>query len=106
MKLRSAASRSSAPQSTKANLPMIDERVAVRGSQRRPVPDALPAGVPDPNALLSVTVVLRRRTDELPKPGSARVSREEFAELYGADPDSIPLIEAFAAENDLTIGEV
>ena len=85
---------------------MIDERIAIRGSQRRPVPEALPAGVPDPNALLSVTVVLRRRTDELPKPGSVRVSREEFAESYGADPASIPLIEAFAADNDLTMGEV
>ncbi|MDQ1474486.1 MAG: kumamolisin [Bryobacterales bacterium] len=64
------------------------------------------AGTPDPNEPITATLMLRRRTEELPRPGSSRVTREEFADLYGANPDDIALVEQFAAENDLTVGEI
>jgi kumamolisin len=70
------------------------------------MPNAQPAGMPDPNAIITVTLVLRRLSDSLPAPGKKRVTREEFAEKYGADPADIPLIEKFAAENDLTVDDV
>ena len=84
---------------------MAIERVELRGSARKPVPDARVIGVPDPNERIIVTLTLRRRTDRVPEPGTKTVSREEFAKRYGADADDLPIIEQFAAENDLTIVE-
>src|ERR1017187_7549734 len=52
------------------------------------------------------TMVVRRRTKELPAPGSRPISRHQFAELYGADPADVEQIEQFAAEYDLTVGQV
>src|ERR1019366_1618885 len=83
-----------------------DERVALRGSERGTVPDSRVIGSPDPNEIIDVTVLLRRRAGELPPAGSARVSREEFAGLYGADPADVERIQEFAASNDLTVLEV
>src|SRR5579885_1962103 len=83
----------------------MQERVALRGSMRPQFPGSSVIGSPDPNQLITVTLVLRRRASDAPPLGSARVSREEFAQLYGADPADLKIIEAFAAENDLTIVE-
>jgi kumamolisin len=85
---------------------MPSERIALRGSERGPIPNSVLAGSPDPNGLIAVTVVLRRRGDDLPPPGTARVTHDEFAHLYGANPHDIPVIEQFAADNDLTVGEI
>lgn len=82
------------------------EKVVVRGSERLPLPASRLIGPADPNALLTVTVLLRRRTEEMPKPGTARVTREEFAAHFGADPASLEPIEQLARDNDLTIVEV
>jgi kumamolisin len=64
--------------------------VQLRGSARRPVPGARAAGPIDPDERVELTLVLRRR-NELP-PG--RVSREELAERYGADPDDVERVRA------------
>ena len=85
---------------------MSTERVAVRGSERIAPPDSNAIGVADPNDDVSVTIVVRRRTKELPAPGSRPISRHQFAELYGADPADVEQIEQFAAEYDLTVGQV
>ena len=85
---------------------MSTERVAVRGSERIAPPDSNVIGVADPNDDVSVTIVVRRRTKELPAPGSRPISRHQFAELYGADPADVEQIEQFAAEYDLTVGQV
>ena len=85
---------------------MSTERVAVRGSERIAPLDSNVIGVADPNAEVSVTIVVRRRTEELPAPGSRPIARHKFAELYGADPADVEQIEQFAAEYDLTVGEV
>ena len=84
---------------------MADERVALRGSERLPVADSQVVGAPDPKEIIDVTVVLRRR-NELPAPGSARVSREEFVHLYGADPADVERIQQFAEGNDLTVIQI
>jgi kumamolisin len=85
---------------------MPSEKIALPGSERQQVPHSQLAGSPDPNELITVTVSLRRKTDELPRPGTSRVTREEFADLYGANPKDVALVEQFAAEYDLTVGEV
>ena len=85
---------------------MADERVTLSGSEREAVPDSRVIGSPDPNEIIDVTVLLRRRAGEPPPAGSARVSREEFAGLYGADPADVERIQEFAASNDLTVVEV
>ena len=85
---------------------MLVERVELRGSERRTIAEAQITGVPDPSERVSVTLVLRRRTSELPPPGSVTLSREEFAQQYGADPEDVAAVEDFAAANDLTVGEV
>ena len=85
---------------------MADERVALSGSEREAVPNSRVIGSPDPNEIIDVTVLLRRRAGEPPPAGSARVSREEFAGLYGADPADVERVQEFAASNDLTVVEV
>ncbi len=85
---------------------MPTERAAVRGSERKLPQDSSVIGVADPNEELSVTVMVRRRTEELPAPGPRPIHRDKFAALYGADPADVEQIELFAAEFDLTVGEV
>jgi kumamolisin len=85
---------------------MADERVALSGSEREAVPDSRVIGSPDPNEIIDVTVLLRRRAGEPPPARSARVSREEFAGLYGADPADVERVQEFAASSDLTVVEV
>jgi kumamolisin len=85
---------------------MPTERAAVRGSERKLPPDSAVIGVADPNEEVSVTVVIRRRTEALPAPGPRSIRRDKFAGLYGADPADVEQIERFAAEFDLTVGQV
>lgn len=75
------------------------------GSGRLPIPDALPAGAPDPSASISVTVMVRRREPDLPPPGT-RLSRTDFAQRFGADPEDVQKVEEFAAFHKLTVGDV
>jgi kumamolisin len=85
---------------------MAIERVAVRGSERKPPPDSTPVGVPDPAEDVNVTVVVRRKTADLPQDPTRRVSREQSASLYGAEPADVRKVEQFAADHDLTVGPV
>lgn len=82
------------------------ERVAVRGSERRQLADSQIIGTADPGALITATVVLRRRDSDLPEPGSRTFSKEEFASRFGADPADVERVERFAAEYDLTVMQV
>jgi kumamolisin len=81
-------------------------RVPLPGSERRLVPDARPIDTPDPNEIVQVTVMVRRKDAKLPAMTSAPLSREEFAARYGADPADVRQVEEFAARNDLTVLQV
>jgi kumamolisin len=85
---------------------MPTERVAVRGSERRPLPNAQMIGTADPGQWITVSLTLRRKSPLPPESERHVITRQEFARLYGASPDDIPPIEQFAAENDLVIVEV
>ena len=84
---------------------MALERVVIRGSERSPIPNSAPVGVPDPAEFVQVTVVLRPKA-EPPSHVEEPLSRAEFARLYGARAEDITVVEKFAAENDLTVVEV
>src|SRR5215813_8863722 len=63
----------------------------IEGSERRPAPGARRVAAENPSAKLSVTIRVRRRTDAPALPvhhhadtTSGHVSREEFAERFGA----------------------
>jgi len=85
---------------------MPSERIALRGSERKPLPNAQVVGTPDPNALITATILLRRRSDRLPPPGSEPISHAEFARRFGADPADIAAVERFADEYDLTVNQI
>ncbi len=85
---------------------MAVEKVALRGSERHMAPNSQTIGTPDPNSLITVTVLLRRRNPNLPDPGSETLTREEFALRFGADPADVAPVEEFASDNDLTVIEV
>jgi kumamolisin len=85
---------------------MPTERVAVRGSEKKAPVDSSVIGVADPNDGVTVTVMVRRKTEELPGPKERPISRDKFAELYGADPADVEQVEQFATEYDLTVGDV
>ena len=89
----------------------------LEGSERHPVPGAKLLGPADANETLRVTIVLRHRSDGPPLPDPAdlasslpkdrpRLTAEEFAEKYGADPADITRVVAFAEENGLRVVEM
>jgi kumamolisin len=89
--------------------------VPLSGSERRARPGAREAGAPNPNDRISVSVLLRPRkplTNLASGPFLGAnvkqrhyLSREEFAAQYGANPDDVAKVEAFAHDNNLTVVE-
>jgi kumamolisin len=85
------------------------------GSERAPLKGAREIGPANPNEIVDVTIRLRSRTGKKPivdanefkKPIAQRtiLSRKDFEQLHGADPDSIARVEAFARQNNLTVKE-
>src|SRR6476646_9938274 len=95
-----------------------ESRVELAGADRQPVSNAELLGPAHPDERVEVTVLLRSRGgDELtahvqslaaePSGSSPAqpMSREAFAAQFGADPDDIAKVEAFAREHDLVVVE-
>ncbi|MDE3181613.1 MAG: S8/S53 family peptidase [Acidobacteriota bacterium] len=91
-----------------------NDRVALPGSGRMMRPGAEEVGAPTPDTRLQVTVTLRPKKAYssisssravMPPRLSERqyLSREQFAEAYGADPKDVKKVEAFAHRYDLTL---
>jgi kumamolisin len=92
-------------------------RVALPGSERPPVAHVEAAGAVHPDERFEITVYLRGRVqskleahvDELAVRASEAdqaLSREAFAERYGADPRHVARVEAFARTNALVVVDV
>ena len=77
------------------HLPLAD-------SDKLPVRRARRLGPVAPDELVDVTVLLRGRSWALDAP---RLTREEFASQYGARPDDVAAVEAFAARHELAVLE-
>lgn len=83
------------------------------GSERRPVPGAQPTGPADPSEAVDVTVLVRRQAgadfermaNDAAAGRSTRVSRDEFAKRFGADPQDIATVKAFARRYGLGVVE-
>lgn len=92
-------------------------RVVLPGSERSARRGSRVVGAPDPNELIEVSVLVRPRKP-LASLASAKelgasaprqrqyLSREEFAATYGADPNDLNKIQAFAHDHNLTVVEV
>jgi kumamolisin len=88
----------------------------LEGSERRPSPGAKLLGAAHPNETLSVTIVLRRRSDgpampdidsfsAIPPSQRPRLSVDEFAAKYGASPKDTHRVVEFAKAHGLTVIE-
>ena len=88
---------------------------AIAGSERAPMEGAREIGPANPNETVDVTIRLRSRTGKKPivsadaytKPVEKRtiLSRKEFEQRHGADPESIARVETFARQHKLTVRE-
>jgi kumamolisin len=88
----------------------FDKFVKLAGSNRQPMPGAKKASACDPAEQMLVTVVLRQRQSKSPHPSVAdlvasgeRISRAEYEARYGADPEDIKTVEAFAKAHGLHV---
>jgi kumamolisin len=91
----------------------FNKYVKLPGSTREPLPGATPTGPIDPNAIMRVTLTLRPRAASPGYPpldkviaSRQRLSREDFAAHYGANPADVQKVGAFAAANNLAIAQV
>lgn len=85
--------------------------VELRGSERAPLKDARRVGDVDPQRQMQVTLTVRRRSSEdddaLATIGSrpGQLTRDEFAERFGADPEDLKKVEEFARAHGLEVVE-
>jgi kumamolisin len=86
----------------------------IRGSERRPAKGAVFVALADPTETLTITIVLRRRTDGIPLPKSdffaktppgerQRLSTDEFAAKYGALRDDLERVAEFCRDHGLIV---
>ncbi len=98
------------------SLQIPSHRIPLPGSERRPSANAQMLSAADAGETLKVTIALRRRTDGPPMPDfdsfaktppsqRQRLSQNEFAEKYGADPDEVARVVAFVQLNGLEVVE-
>ena len=81
-------------------------KIALPGSERTPVAGATQLGPTDPAQLVEVSVVLKQRRElKLHDLQGKILSHDEFASTYGADPQHIERVLAFARANNLTFVE-
>jgi kumamolisin len=94
---------------------MSTPKTPLAGSERAPLAGAREIGPANPNEQVDVTIRLRSRAGKKPivsadaftKPIAKRtiLSRKEFEQQHGADPDSIARVESFARQYKLTVKE-
>jgi kumamolisin len=81
-------------------------RVSFPKSERRAQSGANIAGKTDPQHVVGVSVIVKRKNPlKLGELGGRPMSQEEFAEKYAADPASFDQLREFAHKNGLTVDE-
>ena len=90
-------------------------KVGLPNSERVPVPGARRVGPADPNEIIDVTIVLRRRSKasgrsprmedlgRAPLNQRRHLTRDEFAVMHGALAEDLARVRAFAEANDLQV---
>jgi len=85
----------------------FNNRVILPGSERQAPADSQQIGPVPRHETVLVTMILRRKNGQpLVMPETVPVSREVFAERYGADPGDAALVERFAHEYHLTVADI
>src|SRR5580700_9236021 len=82
---------------------MLIERFLLPGSERATRGDAQPVGTPNLSDTIAVSLLLRRRAALDLSRHHEPLTREEFAARYGAAPDDVRRVEAFAQQFNLTV---
>src|SRR5580658_1085961 len=81
-------------------------KIVLSGSERTLPADATLVGPTDPNELVDVSIVVKQRRElKLDHLQGKILSHDEFASAYGADPENIERVRAFAIANNLTVVE-
>lgn len=81
------------------------KKVPLHGSERHPAGNRI--GSQPPDERVEVSLILKPKNPvPAPRPGEPVLTREEFAARYGADPDAVAKVEAFASEYGLKVEEV
>ena len=99
------------------NVQVPENYPRLEGSERKPATGARRVGPADPQEQLSVMIYVRRSPDGPPMPDHeywARtppgqrtfVSQDQFAQLYGAAPEDLNNVMAFAQTHGLTVVEI
>ncbi len=83
------------------------KRLAVQGSERRPLEGANKVSAVKKDEIIHVSIVLRRRdAPAAPEPGGVKhASREEYGVIHGAAASDLAAVERFAHEHGLTVSE-
>lgn len=91
----------------------FNKYVKLKGSERKPMPGATKVAAADPNEVMQVTLTLRPRASRSKQPpldkliaSGQRLTREEYAAGYGADPADVQQVEVFAAAHGLAVAQV
>jgi kumamolisin len=80
------------------------QRVVLAGSEKAPLSGATSEKPARPSSVLTVSVVVRRKTPlNTKRLGKDRLTRAEYRRRHGADPAAITLVRAFAKEFGLTV---
>jgi kumamolisin len=81
-------------------------RVSFPKSERKAVPGATVAGKTDPQSIISVSVIVKRKNPlDLEKLIGRHLSQQEFSEKYAADPANFEHLRDFAHKHGLTVDE-
>ncbi len=79
-------------------------KIALPGSEKSPMAGATQVGPTDPNQIVEVSVVLKqRRALDLAHLQGKTLSHDDYASAYGADPENIARVKAFASANNLRV---
>ncbi|HTV82198.1 MAG TPA: S53 family peptidase [Acidobacteriaceae bacterium] len=81
-------------------------RIALPRSERATPPNARPIGPTDPQQIITVSVIVRRKTPlDLPALGDRILTREEFDRLHAADSADFETLRRFAHQIGLAVDE-
>jgi kumamolisin len=81
-------------------------RIALAHSERNVPTNAQHLGLSDPQRVVTVSVIVRRRTPlDLPSLGGRRLSRDDFDRLHAADPADFEALRIFAHQHGLAVDE-
>ncbi len=81
----------------------MSSHTILRGSRREHSLNSVPAGKPDSDTPIQITIVLRRKAEAAEPPADSHFSHDQLAGLHGAELTDIEAVEQFAFENGFSV---